>query len=67
MPWLNAEYLWVAAGALVTLALGLALLYWIDQEWRALDEKRRAHHAPPAVPPDPQPKEPSSGNPPLPS
>lgn len=32
-----AQYLWVAAGALVTAIMGLAILYWIDQEWRRLD------------------------------
>ncbi len=28
----------VVAGVVVTLLLGWALLYWIDQEWRKLDK-----------------------------
>ncbi|MFH1746494.1 MAG: hypothetical protein ABIG44_05550 [Planctomycetota bacterium] len=35
------EYLWVIGGALLTLGLGAALLYWIDAEWRVLDERQR--------------------------
>ncbi len=31
----------VAAGAVLTLLLGVALLYWIDQEWRTLDARQR--------------------------
>ena len=52
------EYVWVAAGAVMTCALGLALLYWIDQEWRTLDERRSPPDAPPAPPTDDHPPDP---------
>ncbi|MFQ5805814.1 MAG: hypothetical protein ACE5I3_05120 [Phycisphaerae bacterium] len=31
----------VAAGALLTLLIGGALLFWIDREWRDLDARQR--------------------------
>lgn len=48
--WTPAEYLWVGGGVLLTLAIGLALLYWIDQEWRSLDQKRPRSDEPSALP-----------------
>ncbi|MGD8453455.1 MAG: hypothetical protein PVJ57_16705 [Phycisphaerae bacterium] len=43
------EQLWVAGGALLTIGLGVALLYWIDQEWAARDRRAAGHDvAPPA-------------------
>lgn len=50
-----SEKLWVAGGALLTVVLGVVLLYWIDQEWLTRD-RRAAHHGaseapPPTLPP----------------
>jgi hypothetical protein len=43
MPLSNAEQIVIViAGAVLTLLLGGALLYWIDQEWRTLDARPRA-------------------------
>jgi hypothetical protein len=46
----DPDFWWVAGGALLTLALGIALLYWIDQEWRSIDIGRRGLEPPPAPP-----------------
>ena len=46
----DPDFWWVAGGALLTLALGIALVYWIDQEWRSIDAKRRESELPPAPP-----------------
>ena len=35
------DYLWVGGGAILTLVLGVALLYWIDAEWQTLDRRHR--------------------------
>ena len=48
--WTPAEYLWVGGGALLTLAIGLAVLYWIDQEWRSLDQNRPRSDEPADLP-----------------
>ncbi len=44
-----ADILWVAAGAALTLCLAMALVYWVGQEWRAMDAKLKPP-APPAPP-----------------
>jgi hypothetical protein len=44
------DWFWVAAGALVTFALALALSFWIDREWREIDRRRRSPPNPPASP-----------------
>ena len=45
---LLSEYLWVGGGAVLTIALGAGLLYWIDQEWCTVDRKRpRGPDSPP--------------------
>jgi hypothetical protein len=42
MPLSGAEQVMiVAAGVVLTLLLGGALLHWIDQEWRKLDVRQR--------------------------
>ena len=43
MAWFQSigEHLWVGGGALLTVALGVALFYWADQEWRSRDRERR--------------------------
>lgn len=55
--WGATEYLWVAGGVILTLAIGLALLYWIDQEWRTLDQKRPRSDVPPVPPADNGPRD----------
>jgi len=52
-----ADILLAAAGAAVTLLIGGAVLYWIEQEWRAADRREiatppRARGFPAAPPPD---------------
>ena len=64
MAWFQSigEHLWVGGGALLTVALGVALLYWTDQEWRSRDrEQRRRRNS--AVPPaDAQARPPSDAD-----
>jgi hypothetical protein len=45
----------VVAGALLTLLIGGALVYWIDREWRDLDARQRRRRDA-SRPPDPQEK-----------
>lgn len=35
------DYFCVGGGAILTLALGIGLLYWIDAEWHTLDQQLR--------------------------
>ena len=40
------EMLIVAAGGILTLLIGGALLYWIEKEWRDLDARQRGRGQP---------------------
>jgi hypothetical protein len=44
------EFLWIGGGAVLTLVLGVALLYWIDQEWSVIDGRARRQPVPSGLP-----------------
>ncbi len=50
------DYVAAGAGAVITLLIGGAVLYWIDQEWRDL-RRRRPPVARPVQPTPPKPRE----------
>jgi hypothetical protein len=48
------ECFWVGGGFAVTVVIGLAVLYWMSQEWRAHHRQRSQAHVPPSTGQEPQ-------------